>query len=50
LASSIPNLSLDNHLIDDEGFDGELYSDGSFGVVSKNVFGELGKEIGLAYP
>jgi len=49
LASSIPNLGFDNHFIDDECFDGELYTDGGFGIIPKNILGKFSEKIRLAY-
>lgn len=41
-------MRFDDHFIDDEGFDGQLHSDGGFGVISEGVLCEFGENVGLA--
>jgi hypothetical protein len=48
LASSIPNLGFDDHFIDDEGFDGELYTDGGFGIIPEYILGKFSEKVCLA--
>lgn len=49
LASSIPNLSLDNRAIHVQGPRGEHNADGGLGIEAELIASELGEQVGLAH-
>lgn len=48
MAGGVPNLGLDDLIVDLNGAGGELDADGGFGLLAELILGETGEEVGFS--